>query len=108
MDMELVQDDIIDNNNIDNNDNNDNNNDQKRDLVNEKYNVLLQKLQRDINRLVDNDRTSRKRGLQKLLEDIPWDTTNKAQKKAIGRLIQDKLMMSFINIIGNEYFIYLF
>ena len=106
--MELVQDDIIDNNNIDNNDNNDNNNDQKRDLVNEKYNVLLQKLQRDINRLVDNDRTSRKRGLQKLLEDIPWDTTNKAQKKAIGRLIQDKLMMSFINIIGNEYFIYLF
>jgi hypothetical protein len=101
MDIELVQDDIVDDNNNNSIDNNDNN-DQKRDLVNEKYDVLLQKLQRDINRLVDNDRTSRKRGLQKLLEDIPWDTTNKAQKKAIGRLIQDKLMMSFINIIGND------
>jgi dynein assembly factor 5 len=34
--------------------------------------LLEQKFKRDLNRVADSDRTTRKRGLQKLLEDLPW------------------------------------
>lgn len=30
-------------------------------------------LQRDLNRMTDSDRNTRKRGIQKILDDIPWD-----------------------------------
>ena len=36
---------------------------------------FMQKYQRDINRIFDSDRNTRKRGLQKLLEDLPWSDT---------------------------------
>jgi dynein assembly factor 5 len=47
--------------------------------------TLLQKYQRDINRMSENDRNTRKRGLQKLLEDLPW--RNNKQKKGLEKLI---------------------
>lgn len=34
---------------------------------------LLARFQRDINRLIDQDRNTRKRGLLKLLEELPWE-----------------------------------
>lgn len=35
---------------------------------------LQARFQREVNRLVDQDRGTRKRGLLKLLEDLPWET----------------------------------
>ena len=32
------------------------------------------KFQRDLNRIIDSDRSTRKRGLQKILDDVPWDS----------------------------------
>ena len=36
--------------------------------------TLLARFQREVNRLVDQDRGTRKRGLLKLLEELPWET----------------------------------
>jgi len=40
--------------------------------------ALLQKFQREINRTSDSDRMTRKRGLQKLLDDLPWKSAKEA------------------------------
>eukprot|EP00597_Dinobryon_sp_UTEXLB2267_P018080 CAMPEP_0201114058 /NCGR_PEP_ID=MMETSP0812-20130820/78180_1 /ASSEMBLY_ACC=CAM_ASM_000668 /TAXON_ID=98059 /ORGANISM="Dinobryon sp., Strain UTEXLB2267" /LENGTH=977 /DNA_ID=CAMNT_0047377649 /DNA_START=1245 /DNA_END=4175 /DNA_ORIENTATION=+ len=37
------------------------------------------KFQRDLNRIIDSDRNTRKRGLQKLVEDIPWNSVTKSK-----------------------------
>eukprot|EP00605_Chrysophyceae_sp_TOSAG23-4_P001609 GSChrysophyteH1.ASY1.ANO1.1769.1 assembled CDS len=42
------------------------------DMALEKYEALLSKFQRDINRTQDPDRSTRRRGIQKLLDDLPW------------------------------------
>lgn len=48
------------------------------------YDDLLQSFTRDLNRIVDADRNSRKRGLQKLLEELPWPSSvSGASSKAL-------------------------
>ena len=36
--------------------------------------ALEVKFQRDLNRIIDSERNTRKRGLQKILDDLPWDS----------------------------------
>lgn len=40
----------------------------------EEFDAFLQKFRRDLNRVLDSDRATRKRGLQKLLEALPWSS----------------------------------
>jgi hypothetical protein len=40
----------------------------------DKFASFVQKYQRDLNRIAESDRNTRKRGLQKLLEDLPWES----------------------------------
>ena len=53
--------------------------------MDEKVTSLIGKFQRDINRLSDNDRNTRKRGLQKLLEELPW--TTKSQQETLEKAV---------------------
>jgi hypothetical protein len=55
---------------------------------------LLQKFQRDINRMSDSDRNTRKRGLQKLLEELPWNSNK--QKKALESLLSTHILVPLI------------
>ena len=57
--------------------------------------VLLQKFRRDINRISDADRMTRKRGLQKLLEDLPWKVIK--QKKSLEKLLNDHIVHLLID-----------
>ena len=52
--------------------------------------AILQKFQRDINRTSDSDRMTRKRGLQKLLEDLPWKSID--QRSALETLFETHLL----------------
>lgn len=52
--------------------------------------VLLQKFQRDINRMSDSDRMTRKRGLQKLLEELPWKSGK--QRGELEKLIAKNIL----------------
>lgn len=45
------------------------------------YKQLESTFQRDLNRIQDADRLTRKKGLQKLFEELPWTTTKKDKKK---------------------------
>ncbi len=38
----------------------------------EKTAELVAKFQRDLNRVLDTDRNTRKRGIQNLIDEIPW------------------------------------
>ena len=48
--------------------------------------TLLLKFQRDINRTSDSDRMTRKRGFQKLLDDLPWKS-NKQRASLEGLFV---------------------
>lgn len=52
-------------------------------------NDLTLKFQREINRISDSDRNTRKSGLKKLLENLPWATTNAEEKKALLQTCKD-------------------
>ena len=56
---------------------------------------LKGKFQRDINRIADADRNTRKRGLQKLLEDLPWKESS--QRDALIRLSLEILLQPLIS-----------
>ena len=60
----------------------------------EKYLALLSKLQRDINRSQDADRNTRRRGLQKLIDDIPWTGNGgSGTKKATRTLLVTNVLV---------------
>ena len=61
--------------------------------------LLLQKFQRDINRMTDTDRNTRKRGLQKLHDDLPWKSNK--QKKQLESLISSHMLLPLINGISD-------
>jgi hypothetical protein len=61
-----------------------------------KYNALVQQFQRDLNRISDVDRSVRKRGLQKLLEDLPWASKSGSQRTAIQEFINCQLIAKLI------------
>lgn len=46
-------------------------------------NEITLKFQREINRISDSDRNTRKSGLKKLLENLPWNTTNTEEAEAL-------------------------
>lgn len=52
---------------------------------------LQQQFQRDINRCSDSDRNMRKRGLQKLYQELPWKTTDETLKSALQSLCCQQL-----------------
>ena len=56
--------------------------------------ILLQKFQRDINRMSDSDRMTRKRGLQKLLDDLPWKSGK--QRVELEKLIAKNILLPLI------------
>eukprot|EP01041_Mallomonas_annulata_P008748 gene8750-18094_t len=43
---------------------------------NDAYDLFRLKFQRDVNRLVDTDRNTRRRGMQELLNSLPWTSEN--------------------------------
>lgn len=57
--------------------------------------VMLQKFRRDINRISDADRMTRKRGLQKLLDDLPWKAIK--QKRSLEKLLNDNIVHLLID-----------
>ena len=56
--------------------------------------MLLAKHQRDINRVNDSDKATRKRGLEKLLSDLPWE--KKSTKKAFGVVFHENLLVPLL------------
>ena len=60
---------------------------------------LLQKFQRDINRMNDTDRNTRKRGLQKLLDDLPWKS--KKERRLLESLIISNVLLPLISGISD-------
>jgi hypothetical protein len=58
--------------------------------IEEKVAAMKATFQRDLNRLSDPDRNTRKRGLQKLLDDLPWGS--KSQKKTLQRFIRGHVL----------------
>jgi len=63
----------------------------------EKMNDILMKHQRDINRTTDEDKLTRKRGLEKLLSELPW--TSKSRRKAMLRLFCENLMKPLLHAL---------
>lgn len=61
---------------------------------------LLTTFQRDINRATDSDRSTRKRGLQKLLEDIPWG--KKSQREDLKVLVSQNLLKILIGLVADD------
>ena len=61
--------------------------------------LLLQKFQRDINRMNDTDRNTRKRGLQKLLDDLPWKS--KKERKPLESLLMGYILPLIISGVSD-------
>ena len=77
------------------------------DAADDKYNTLLLKFQRDINRMQDSDRNTRRRGLQNLLEELPWtgkggSGTKKALRQLIGNNILPLVLGLDINFVESN------
>ena len=60
---------------------------------------LLQKFQRDLNRIVDADRNTRKRGLLKLLEDLPWSQHDSAMKDLVLLHLLQPLITTLSDVV---------
>jgi hypothetical protein len=58
---------------------------------------LSEQFQRDINRVLDPDRNSRKRGLQKLHETLPWE-----RKEEVLELIESQLFLVLISLVDDS------
>jgi hypothetical protein len=71
--------------------------------------ALQQKFQRDINRCFDSDRNMRKRGLQKLYQDLPWNVMTTAaadeglenQQKELKNLCFNVLYRPLLQILSD-------
>ena len=61
--------------------------------------TLQQRHQRDLNRVSDSDRNTRKRGLLKLLDEIPWG--DDAQRPLLQDLILSHLLPSLLGTIAD-------
>jgi hypothetical protein len=61
---------------------------------------LLSAFQRDLNRSTDSDRSTRKRGLQKLLEDLPWG--KKSQREALKGFVSEHLLKVLYPVVADE------
>lgn len=62
--------------------------------------ILLQKFQRDINRMGDSDRMTRKRGLQKLLDELPWKSGK--QRGELEKLIATNILLPLIDGLSDQ------
>jgi hypothetical protein len=62
---------------------------------------LQQQFQRDINRCSDSDRNMRKRGLQKLLQDLPWaaPASEQQQHEALQKLCLNILFPLLVPLV---------
>lgn len=60
---------------------------------------LKGKFQRDINRIADADRNTRKRGLQKLLEDLPWNESS--HRDALIRVALEVLFQPLLAAVAD-------
>jgi hypothetical protein len=84
------------------------------DSVRDIYDDLCKKYQRELNRLQDTDRNTRKRGIMKLYEDIPWDSyvNGSSSSSAVVSLdyqafvmfLENQLVLNqvLVNIITND------
>jgi dynein assembly factor 5 len=63
------------------------------------YEALKSKYQRDINRILDADRLIRKKGLQKLLEELPWNIPE--QFASLDLLFSHDLLVHLFSIIAD-------
>jgi hypothetical protein len=61
---------------------------------------LLSKFQRDLHRANDSDRNTRKRGLQKLLEDLPWG--KKSQREELKSFVSEHMLKILLVSISDE------
>ena len=69
------------------------------EVENEKYLTLVSSTQREINRLSDSDRATRKRGLQKLLDDLPWTGKGgSGTKKALKQFVTSILLPAVLGV----------
>jgi len=66
---------------------------------NSSNNSILLKFQRDLNRISDPDRMTRKRGLQKLLDDLPWG--KRSQRDELNDFIKYHLLPVIITHISD-------
>ena len=65
----------------------------------DKYLSLVSSMQRDINRLTDEDRNTRKRGLQKLLDEVPWTGKGgSGTKKAVKQFCISTLLPAVLGV----------
>lgn len=69
-------------------------------MENPSNNPLNVKFQRELNRVFDSDRTTRKRGLQKLLEDLPWE--EKTEKEYLDDFLVNSLFKALLTTISDS------
>jgi len=66
------------------------------------YVAMQQLFQRDVNRLYDAaDRNTRKRGLTKLIDELPWDDKKKDQRSALRLLITNLIITPSLALIAD-------
>lgn len=68
-------------------------------MASEKLYELQQKFQREINRISDSDRNTRKRGLQKLVESLPW--TSEDDTDALRTLCSQTLFVPVLQGVSD-------
>ena len=56
------------------------------------YQPFFLKFQRDLNRVSDSDRNTRKRGLQNLLDTLPWNDKNNQTKNHLNTFVNKSLI----------------
>ena len=62
--------------------------------------AIATQFQRDLNRTLDNDRNTRKRGLQKLLDDLPW--ASKSQRKDLVDFVLNSVFNSLLVTLSDQ------
>jgi hypothetical protein len=64
---------------------------------------LLSIFQRDLNRVADIDRNTRRRGLQKLLDDLPWDLPRESAKTlALNGFLNSALLPTILKTLPDS------
>ena len=65
-------------------------------------NNLTLKFQREINRISDSDRNTRKSGLKKLLENLPWNSTSEDEVNELRQTCQEVLFSPLLNTLEDQ------
>jgi hypothetical protein len=67
------------------------------------FDSFQQKFLRDLNRVADSDRNARRRGLQKLLEDLPWDkhSSDVIIASHLERFCKTLLFRQLLDVLGD-------